>query len=59
MRRANRKYAQKAIAATIRARNNTFAITAWDAGVKFAAGTEISKATPHKWQDSHRRTCIL
>ena len=54
MRRANRKYAQKAIAATIRARNNTFAITAWDAGVKFAAGTEISNAINGQYSNCDR-----
>ena len=25
----------------------------------FCAARQFLKATPHKWQDSHRRTCIL
>ena len=41
-RRANQKYAQKVIAATISSRNNTFAATAWAASFRFAAGTGVS-----------------
>ena len=41
-RRANQKYAQKVIAATISSRNNTFATTAWAASFRFAAGTGVS-----------------
>ena len=43
-RRANQKYAQKVIAATISSRNNTFAATAWAASFRFAAGTGVSNS---------------
>lgn len=43
-RRANQKYAQKVISATIRSCNNTFATTAWIASFRFAAGTGVSNA---------------
>ena len=33
----------------------------WEKNAQFwdNAMGDKSKATPHKWQDSHRRTCIL
>lgn len=48
-RRANQKYAQKAIAAAISSRNNTFATTAWVSSARFAAGTGLSNGVNVFW----------
>ena len=41
-RRANQKYAQKAIASAISSRNNKFAIVGWISSFRFAAGAGVS-----------------
>ena len=48
-RRANQKYAQKAIARTISSRNNVFANTAWVASFRFAAGSGVSNGVTGKY----------
>ena len=48
-RRANQDYAQKAIAAAISSRNNTFATTAWASSARFAVGTGFSNGVNAFW----------